>query len=582
MKSRTRLFNYIKKERKTFALVLLLMTIYLISQIMVPFIIGRIINSMVDKKEVDNVSVFVINVKFDVIISYSIISSILILLGTISSFFYEYNIAVAAQKIVYHFRLDIFKKMNNISISQLETKQLGVYVQYEINDMENINLGISTVFKQLTQGILQIIITIIFMFITNWFLAIIVIFLSPLSLLVSKFVASFSNKYFQKQRNNISKLTSYSVEYSNNINLIQSLNYDEDAQVNFDKYNNELKEVSIVSQFSASWTNPTTRLVNNIIYVIVGITSIIMAYYSYFGMAIGGVSTFLSYTSSYTKPFNDISSVIGEYESFKTSLGKINSFLNLDDDIDGNKPFNEEIKDIEFKNMTFAYPSGKVALDSLNLKIDSKEKIAIVGETGSGKTTLVSLLLRFYEPTKGSILINGKDIKDIKKEDLRKKIGMVLQDTWLFNGTIMENLGFSSDEIDENKIINLCKEIGADSFINTLEKKYDTNISSTSDLSAGQKQILTIGRALLNSNDLIILDEATSNIDTRSEIIIKKAIEKLTKGKTAIFIAHRLSTIVNSDRIIALKDGKIVEIGNHKELLLKKGYYYNLYQSQFK
>ena len=575
-----RIFSYIKPYKKIVIIVFLLLSVFLVSQSLIPLLVGRYINNFAKASFTDKITL-IINYNQSELTKYIILISSLLLFGSVSCFFYEYYLAIFVQNIIANIRLDIYRKINSLSISKIEGKTVGEYVQFVISDVENISLGISSFIKQLLQGILRILITTIIMFCTNWFLSICVIVLSPLSLFVSMFVAKYSYKSFNITRDNTSNLTSYSVEATNNISLIQSLNNQEESSNKFDSLNNSLKKSSVMSQFSSSWTNPVTRLINGLIYSLIGISGIVLVYYNLFSLGIGDVSAFLTYTNGYTKPFNDISSVIGEFEAYKVAMNKIDELLDNEDDIDSTKKLDDKIKSVEFKDLSFSYDGNKDVLSDISFSIKEKEKVALVGQTGSGKTTLVSLLLRFYEPTKGTILFNNNDINLINKKSLRSHIGMVLQDSWIFNGTIKENINYYGT-YNEKEVYNICNEIKANSFIETMKDKYDTHITSNSSLSDGQKQIITIARVLLDQNDLIILDEATSNIDTLSEKIIHNAFNSLTKDKTSIIIAHRLSTITTCDKIIALKDGKIVEIGSHKQLLKNKGYYYQLYNSQFK
>lgn len=575
-----RIFSYIKPYKKIVIIVFLLLSVFLVSQSLIPLLVGRYINNFAKVSFGDKISL-IINYNQSELTKYIILISSLLLFGSVSCFFYEYYLAIFVQNVIANIRLDIYRKINSLSISKIEGKTVGEYVQFVISDVENISLGISSFIKQLLQGILRILITTIIMFCTNWFLSICVIVLSPLSLFVSKFVAKYSYKSFNITRDNTSNLTSYSVEATNNISLIQSLNNQEESSNKFESLNNSLKKSSVMSQFSSSWTNPVTRLINGLIYSLVGISGIVLVYYNLFSLGIGDVSAFLTYTNGYTKPFNDISSVIGEFEAYKVAMNKIDELLDNEDDIDSTKKLDDKIKSVEFKDLSFSYDGNKDVLSDISFSIKEKEKVALVGQTGSGKTTLVSLLLRFYEPTKGTIFFNNNDISSINKKSLRSHIGMVLQDSWIFNGTIKENINYCGTN-NEKEVYNICNEIKANSFVETMKDKYDTHITSNSSLSDGQKQIITIARVLLDQNDLIILDEATSNIDTLSEKIIHNAFNSLTKDKTSIIIAHRLSTITTCDKIIALKDGKIVEIGSHKQLLKNKGYYYQLYNSQFK
>jgi len=489
------------------------------------------------------------------------------------------------QHAVKRIRDDVFKKFNSISIKDVDSDTIGNLVQYEIGDVENIANGIYSVFKQLVQGVLTILITVVMMFTVNWILALGVIILSPLSILVSKFVATFSHKHFKKQAQLMSDLNSLSLESINNASTIQSLNYQERSLDEFKKRDEKLRKEGQVAQFSASWTNPSTRLVNNTIYAIIGISGIIMimytASYPILAMTIGSLSSFLSYTTEYTKPFNEISSVVSEFETASFSFKRINSFLNKEDDIDTGKKEVKGIKEISFNDMSFAYEKDQHLIEDFSQTIKEGEKVAIVGPTGAGKTTLINVLMRFYDPVKGDVTYNGIKGTDIRKSSLRSNFGMVLQDTWVFKGTILENVRYAKSDASDEEVIEACKKANADNFIKTLPDGYNTMISSKAGLSEGERQLLTIARVMLLDPNIVILDEATSNVDTRTEKKIGEAFDKMMAKKTSIVIAHRLSTIKGADLILVLKDGHIIEKGNHETLMNKKGFYCSLYNSQF-
>ena len=369
---------------------------------------------------------------------------------------------------------------------------------------------------------------------------------------------------------------------------MQSLNYEEVSLEKFNKENDVLKKEGTVASFSASWVNPSTRLVNNIIYVIVGVVGIIMLVYNYrlaavFAvMSIGRLSSFLSYTNQYTKPFNEISGVANEYEAAKASFRRINNFLNLDNDFDEGVDIVNDIESISFKDMSFSYDPNRKLIENFSLDIRKGQKVAIVGPTGAGKTTLINLLMRFYDPLSGDILINGKSYLTFSKKALRSNIGMVLQDTWIYSGTILDNIRYLKKDASEEEVIEAAKKAHADIFIETLPDKYQTVVSNKSGLSEGQRQMIAIARVMLLNPNLVILDEATSNIDTRSEKLITDAFDQMMKEKTSIVIAHRLSTIEKADVIIVMKDGAVIETGNHSSLMKKQGFYYSLYASQYK
>ncbi len=581
MEIKERLKNYLLPEKKAIILSFISVLVFLISQLMVPYLVGKSLDAL--GKVTDGI--FVINVNTNLIALYLSICLGLAVLGVFFDYIFEYQVGVMTQHAVKRIRDDVFKKFNSISIKDVDSDTIGNLVQYEIGDVENIANGIYSVFKQLVQGVLTILITVVMMFTVNWILALGVIILSPLSILVSKFVATFSHKHFKKQAQLMSDLNSLSLESINNASTIQSLNYQERSLDEFKKRDEKLRKEGQVAQFSASWTNPSTRLVNNTIYAIIGISGIIMimytASYPILAMTIGSLSSFLSYTTEYTKPFNEISSVVSEFETASFSFKRINSFLNKEDDIDTGKKEVKGIKEISFNDMSFAYEKDQHLIEDFSQTIKEGEKVAIVGPTGAGKTTLINVLMRFYDPVKGDVTYNGIKGTDIRKSSLRSNFGMVLQDTWVFKGTILENVRYAKSDASDEEVIEACKKANADNFIKTLPDGYNTMISSKAGLSEGERQLLTIARVMLLDPNIVILDEATSNVDTRTEKKIGEAFDKMMAKKTSIVIAHRLSTIKGADLILVLKDGHIIEKGNHETLMNKKGFYCSLYNSQF-
>lgn len=581
MEIKERLKNYLLPEKKAIILSFISVLVFLISQLMVPYLVGKSLDAL--GKVTDGI--FVINVNTNLIALYLSICLGLAVLGVFFDYIFEYQVGVMTQHAVKRIRDDVFKKFNSISIKDVDSDTIGNLVQYEIGDVENIANGIYSVFKQLVQGVLTILITVVMMFTVNWILALGVIILSPLSILVSKFVATFSHKHFKKQAQLMSDLNSLSLESINNASTIQSLNYQERSLDEFKKRDEKLRKEGQVAQFSASWTNPSTRLVNNTIYAIIGISGIIMimytASYPILAMTIGSLSSFLSYTTEYTKPFNEISSVVSEFETASFSFKRINSFLNKEDDIDTGKKEVKGIKEISFNDMSFAYEKDQHLIEDFSQTIKEGEKVAIVGPTGAGKTTLINVLMRFYDPVKGDVTYNGIKGTDIRKSSLRSNFGMVLQDTWVFKGTILENVRYAKSDASDEEVIEACKKANADNFIKTLPDGYNTMISSKAGLSEGERQLLTIARVMLLDPNIVILDEATSNVDTRTEKKIGEAFDKMMAKKTSIVIAHRLSTIKGADLILVLKDGHIIEKGNHEALMNKKGFYCSLYNSQF-
>ena len=575
MNTKQRLLRYLKPMKARLIVAVFFSLLFVATQIAQPFLLGRAL----DSANADNQTAFFVEV---------IVALVLVVLGTVMAYLFEVMVMNVSQKVIKQIRDDVYTKINSISLKDFDKKSHGDLVLLEIRDMENLSMGLYAVFKTLVQGIFTIIITIVMMLIVNWILALGVIILSPLSVLMAKFVASFSHKHYKKQNELQADISSISLETLNNIDVVQSLNYEEEAINTFNNKNKDLRKEGIIAQFSASWVNPSTRLVNNTIYVIIGVVGIIMLQYEadlvilFAFMTIGKLSSFLSYTNQYSKPFNEVSNVTSEYESARASFKRINDFLNLEDDINNGQESINDIESIEFKDMSFSYNENQRLIDNFNLKIKKGQKVAIVGHTGAGKTTLINLLMRFYDPLSGDILINGQSNLDIKKESLRSKIGMVLQDTWIFSGTIMDNIRYYKKDANEEEVIEAAKKAHADLFINTLPGKYLTRVSNKDGLSEGQRQMIAIARVMLVNPNLVILDEATSNIDTRSEKLITEAFDLMMKDKTSIVIAHRLSTIEKADIIIVMEDGAIVETGNHIELMNKKGCYYSLYSSQYK
>lgn len=575
MKTKERLFSYLRKESKSLMIAIFFALLFVAAQIAQPFLLGRAL----DASKVDNFTSFNI---------YVYVALGLILIGVICGYLFEVIVMNVSQRIIKRARDDVYQKINAISLKDFDKKRHGDIVQLEIRDMENFASGLFAIFKTLLQGIFTVIITIIMMLMVNWILALGVIILTPLSMIMARIVSRFSYKHYRKQSELQAGLSTISLEALNNIDIVQSLNYEEQSVNQFEDINKKLQKEGRVALFSASWVNPSTRLVNNIIYVIIGVAGIIMlmnndALVTLFAvMSIGRLSSFLSYTNQYSKPFNEISNVTSEYENARAAFKRINDFLNINDDINEGTSDIKEIKTIEFKDMSFSYDADRKLIENFNLEIKKGQKVAIVGPTGAGKTTLINLLMRFYDPVSGDILINNQSYLDIAKSSLRNKVGMVLQDTWIYSGTILDNIRYYNRDASEEEVKEAAKKAHADIFINNLPKGYMTKVSNKHGLSEGQRQMIAIARIMLINPELVILDEATSNIDTRSEMLINKAFDTMMNEKTSIVIAHRLSTIQKADMIIVMKDGAIVETGNHNQLMNKKGFYYSLYSSQYK
>lgn len=575
MNSSTSLFSLLKKQKGSIILLFVLANLFVVAQLAQPFLLGKAL----DAARNNNQSLY---------IALLAVALILIVIGVISGYFFEAIASNMSQRMVKDLREEIYQKIIHMSIEDFDKRHLGDMLQLEIRDMENMFTASFSIFKTLLQGLFSIVVTIIMMLLVNWILALMVMLLTPLSILVARFVSSFNHKHFKKQAALQAEINDLTLESINHMDVINAFNYEEVMADRFNKTNEKLQKEGIIAQFSASWVNPSTRLVNNTIYALVGITGIIMMAYDtalagvYAVMSLGALSSFLSYTTQYGKPFNEVSNVVAEFEVGRSSFKRINDFLNLKDDIDEGTKEIKEINNIRFEHVYFSYDKSRSLIEDFSITISKGEKIAIVGPTGAGKTTLINLLMRFYDVDKGAIYINDIDIREIKKSSLRASMGMVLQDTWIFNGTIKDNVSYFAKDKDINKVIESCKKARSDDFIVRLPYGYDTRVNAYEGLSQGERQMIAISRMMMKDPSLMILDEATSNIDTRNEKLINDAFDMMMENKTSLVIAHRLSTIKKADKIIMIDKGQIKEIGSHVSLMKQKSYYYNLYMSQFK
>lgn len=579
------IYKYLKKELPFLILAILLATCLAISLTLIPYYIG---------KAIDSIDLFSLeNSNFDWSNFYLNICLALAFLAVLVVFQYIFSsiLGVSIERITKNLRNDIFKKLNNVSISYIDKNKKGDLISRTINDVDNINTALVSSFSQFYLGIFQILVTLVFMLTINWIMGLIVIVLTPFSFLLSYFVAKKSRKYYKKSNYLLGQETATTLELLNNIETAKSYNYGDIMFEKFKKQNDDLYKVGQKSQFISSLTNPTSRLINNFTYIFVGVVGIVLLIYtSKNGMAtvlgttisVGIISTFLQYSNQFSKPFNEITSCFGEIQNGFASLIRIKALFDEPNDVDyGIKEISNNIETIRFENINFSYDNTRQIIKNFNLEVNGAKKIAIVGPTGCGKTTLINLLLRFYDPNEGKVEINNIDNLDIKKSKLRSKLGMVLQDTWIFNGTILENITYGKKDASKEEVIDACKRANCLDFIERLPNGFNTIINNDDSLSTGQKQLISIARVMLLNPDIMIFDEATSNIDTRTEMIISKALNELTKNKTSFVIAHRLNTIVNSDLILVMKDGEIIEKGTHKELIDNKGFYYSLFNAQF-
>ena len=476
----------------------------------------------------------------------------------------------------------IFEKFNTVPLKFLDSNQHGDLLSRMINDVELLTDGYLEGLSSITNGFVTIIATLIFMFVLNIPLAIVVLVLTPISLVIAGYIARKSFKLFAEQARNEGELNGYLEEMISGDRLVSAFNYETQAQENFEKINEKYYKISEKAEFYSSLTNPSTRFINGFVYIMVAFVGAFLAIRG--NVSVGLISSFLSYANSFGKPFNELSTEITELQAAIASSDRIFSILNTSDE-----PSDENLSElastdgfVDIKNVNFSYNPKQNLIQNFNLSVAPGQKIAIVGPTGCGKTTLINLLMRFYDVCDGSIYIDNNNITEIKRNSLRNKYGMVLQDTWIFTGTIKENIAYGKPNATDEEIISASKLAGADDFIVKMSKGYDTEVNEGgSNLSAGQKQLLCIARVMLIKPPMLILDEATSNIDTRTELKIQEAFNTLMLGRTTFIVAHRLSTIKNADKILVMNKGNVIEQGTHNELIALKGFYYHLYNSQF-
>ena len=523
------------------------------------------------------------NVLFDNIFPYLIYIAICGVMAAIFYYMYDFLASLVCQNVIKGLRNDVFRKLEKAPIEYIDSHPHGDLVSRCISDIEQISDGLLEGFKQLYRGVITIVFTLAFMISIHYILALVVVFITPLSLFVASFITKKTHQYFTKQSRIKGEIGAYVLEMLDNQKVIKALTYEEDSIKKFESINNELYKVGVNAQFISSTTNPSTRFVNGLVYAAVGIIgSILIINPISLPLTIGYLSSFLSYANQYTKPFNEISGVVSEFQNALSCLERVNEVLSIEPEIDqGNKNLDNSINNINISNVYFSYDKSKDLIKNFNLTVHKGQKIAIVGPTGCGKTTLINLLLRFYDVDSGKISFDNEDIYKYSKSSLRKKYGMVLQDTWIFKGSVYDNVAYSNPNATSEEIEQACRIVHAHSFIKRLPNGYQTIISENSGLSHGEKQLITIARVMLSLPEIVILDEATSSIDTRTEMKIAEAFNKIMEGRTSFVIAHRLSTIKNADLILVMKDGAIIEIGNHLSLLEKKGFYYQLYYSQF-
>ena len=565
-----RLLEYVGKYKGLMLLSVLSALISVVCTLYAPLIIGRAIDGMVAKGISGGARLL-------------FLLAGVYLCGNLFLWLLNYLTNRISYFTVNHLRTILFDKLAVLPLGFYDQNAHGDISSRFINDVDIISDGLLQGVMALLQGIFTILGAVAFMLFLNPVMALIVVLSAPASYFTARFITTRSQQLFREQAAYLGRLNGYSEEMIEGQKIVKSFCYESRAKEEFQKINARLYETGVKSQFISSLSNPSTRVVNNVAYAVIGVCGSAAAIRGL--LTAGDISSFLIYAVIFSKPFNDITNVLTQMQAAVASAQRVFHILDLETETPDPKDavsLENCTGRVEFDDVSFSYRTDRKLIEHFTLDIKPGSSIAIVGKTGAGKTTLVNLLMRFYDGNGGSIRIDGIDIRRLARDNLRAQFGMVLQDTWLFDGSIRDNIAYAKPDAAMEEIVTAAKEAGADGFIRRLEDGYDTRITADGgSISEGQKQLLTIARVMLANPPMLILDEATSNIDTYTEMKIQRAFTRLTAGRTSFVIAHRLSTIRNADLIIVMDRGHIVESGNHEELLGKKGYYANLYNSQF-
>ena len=572
-----RVFKQLKGYKFLLAATVLFAVITVAGTLAVPVFFGQIVNLIVKPGEV----------YFNEIFTKFIIIAACIAVTALAQWLMNIINNRIAYSVVKDIREEAFANIQRLPLKYLDAQSYGDIVSRNIADVDQFADGLLIGFTQLFTGVLTIIGTIVMMFVLNWIIALVVIVITPLSLFVAKFIASKTYKLFKKASEIRGEQTAFIDEMIGNLKVVQAFNREDENIEKFAEINSRLTSASLKSIFYSALTNPCARFVNAIVYAAVALSGALMLVFETplpIVFNVGILTTLLSYANQYTKPFNEISGVITELQNAIACAGRIYELIDEEPQKSdcGAAGLGNAIGDVEFENVYFSYSADRKLIEDFNIKVKAGQRIAIVGPTGCGKTTLINLLMRFYEVGSGKIIVDNLNINDVTRKSLRLNYGMVLQETWLKSGTIKENIAIGKPEASDEEIISAAKAAHSHKFIMQLSDGYDTIIAEDGgNLSQGQKQLLCIARIMLCLPPMLILDEATSSIDTRTEQKIQKAFANLMNGRTSFIVAHRLSTIKEADVILVMKDGNIIEQGNHAQLLEKGGFYSQLYNSQF-
>ena len=542
------------------------------ASLLVPVFLGDAIDCIVGKGNVDKTRLYGLFLQVGGAVGVSALAQFLLSLC---------NNRIACN-VVRDIRKDAFDKIGKLPLQYIDTHSHGDTVSRVVADADQFADGLLMGFTQLFTGVMTILGTLVFMLFTNWKIGLVVVAMTPLSLLVARFVATHTHKFFKEQTATRGEQTAFAEEAIGGLKTTIAFAHEDENEEKYNEINGRLEKASLKAIFYSSLTNPSTRVINNVIYALVALIGA-FSVIGRGGFTVGSMTKFLSYTNQYTKPFNEVSGVITELKSALTCADRIFELIDQTEESSDkeNKVLGVAEGNVSLENVAFSYDKQKTLLTDLNLEVSPGQRIAIVGRTGSGKTTLINLLMRFYDVDGGAVCVEGEDVRGLTRKSLRQNYGMVLQETWLKNGTVRENLKMGKPDATDEEMIAAAKAAHAHSFIKRMEKGYDTPLADGGALSEGQKQLLCITRIMLAKPPMLILDEATSSIDTRTELKISDAFNKLMEGRTSFIVAHRLSTIVGADCILVMKEGKVVEQGAHTELLARGGEYASLYNGQF-
>ncbi|AMB99296.1 sugar ABC transporter ATP-binding protein [Aerococcus urinaehominis] len=566
------LINYIKPQKGRFFAMLVLAVLSVVFQIIIPIQIGRAVNVLLGYHQVDFAEV-----------SRQIFILVGLTLGAVLAQFGQNELVNRlTYQISYQLRQNVFLKIQKLPLSYLDRHPYGDIVSRAINDVDLTSNGLLQTFTSLFTGLATIIGIVIIMLSLNWKIGLIVIILTPLSVIVSTIIANGTYRHFQNQVQLRGEMGAYIDEIANNQYLVKALAYQDRSQVRFDDINNRLHHSGVISQFYGALINPTARVLNALVYAAVGIYGALSVINGQ--LSVGLYSSFLTYAHQYTQPFNEISAVVNEMQMALAAAHRIFDFLGQPEEkaSPATATISQPHGDISIQNLYFSYVSDQKLIEDFSVQVKAGDTVAIVGPTGAGKSTLINLLMRFYEPNAGQIFIDGIDSQDLSRDNVRSLFGMVLQDAWIFAGTVRDNIAYGNPEASLDQIIAAAKQASLHRLIEQLPQGYDTWLEEEgANISTGQKQLICIARIILTDPDMLILDEATSSIDTVTEQAVQASFDQLMEGRTTFIVAHRLSTIQKADTILVLDQGQVIEQGSHQELLDQGGFYHQLYYSQF-